>query len=370
MRWGHVPGLRPLPPTPGLGQNSEYSDETGEGFVLLVRINNQQIGAPEIHQPDAIYPEPEKLLADPLLKTAYDLLRAPQCLLPRSDRGDHWAGGWSLGLPPGISQCQWPLSESLGYPLRHAFTLYLPREYRTQGEDYVALSVFVDDQYEELPSSSAIEAFFASELLDQPPGDEALIPFWQHRRARHPMRFDMTDILGTQYAAIWLTQAEFEGDICSAPTLEGNPLLGMPPGWFLQSYAEYLFDNKVRNPATPPFGWLPSSGSAAGIDTAFAIRAQVRVGDPNVGKPPREREDDCKDSGYVPAFSGEQSEALGLAQLDGRNHLGGTMFPIQSYPAFGPFYLEFEERFFGGFNFGSGNAQLDLTKMELDWACG
>ncbi|MFF7065985.1 hypothetical protein [Pseudomonas sp. NPDC008258] len=363
------PGLRLLPPTPELGQQSEYSDRTGEGFVLLARVSNQKVGALEIHQPGAIYPEPEKLLADPHLKTAYDLLRAPQYLLPKSGRGEHWSGGWSLGLPPGITQRQWPLSESLGYPLRHAFTLYLPREYRTQGEDYVALSVFVDDQYEELPSSSAIEAYFASELLDQPPGDGALIPFWQHRQARHPMRFDMTDILGTQYAGIWLTQAEFEGDICPVPTLEGNPLLGKPPGWLHLSYAEYLFDNKVRNPATPAFGWLPGSGPAAGIDTAFAIRAQVREGDPNVGKPPREREDDCKDSGYVPAFSGEQSEGLGLVQLGGRNHLGGTMFPVQSYPAFGPFYLEFEEHF-GGFNFGSGNAQLDLTKMEMDWACG
>lgn len=363
------PGLRPLPPTPELGQWSEYLDETGEGFALLVRIANQHIGALEISQANAIYPEPEKLLADPHLKTAYDLLRAPQCLLPRSGRGEHWSGGWSLGLPPGITQHQWPLSKRIGYPLRHAFTLQLPREYRTQGEDYVALSVFVDDQYEELPPTPAIDAFFASEGSHQPPGDDALVPFWQHRRARHPMQFDMTDILGTQYAAIWLSQAEFEGDICPVPTLAGNPLLGQPPGWLQQSYAEYLADNRVRNPATPAFDWLPGEGPAAGIDTAFAIRAQVREGDPNVGKPPREREDECKDSGYIPAFSGEQSEALGLAQLDGRNHLGGTMFPIQNYPVFGPFYLEFEEHF-GGFNFGSGNAQLDLSRMELDWACG
>jgi len=312
---------------------------------------------------------PMHLLADPHLKTAYDLLRAPQCLLPRSGRGEQWSGGWSLGLPPGITQHQWPLSESLGYPLRHAFTLQLPREYRTRGEDYVAISVFVDDQFEELPSSPVIEAYFASELSVQPPGDEALLPFWQHRRARHPMQFDMTDILGAQYAAIWLTQAEFAGDICPAPMLQGNPLLGQSPGWLEQSYIEYLAYCKVRNPGSPAFDWLPGEGLAAGIDTAFPIRAQVREGDPNVGKPPRDWEDDCKASGYVPAYSGEQSEALGLAQLGGRNHLGGTMFPIQSYPEFGPFYLEFEENF-GGFNFGGGNAQLDLVKMELDWACG
>ncbi|MFJ4345457.1 hypothetical protein [Pseudomonas sp. NPDC089401] len=303
------------------------------------------------------------------LSTAYDLLRDPQCPLPGSARGEQWAGGWSLGLPPGITPHQWPLSESLGYPLRHAFTLYLPPEYRTQGEGYVALSVFVDDQFEELSSSPEIEAFFASELSDQPPGDEALTPFWQHRRARHPMQFDMSDILGTQYAAIWLTQAEFEGGICPVPRLEGNPLLGPAPVWLDQSYAEYLPYDKVRNPGSPAFDWLAGDGPAAGIDTAFAIRAQVREGDPNVGKTPGESDEDCKESGYVPAFGGEQSEALGLTQFHGRNHLGGTMFPIQSYPAFGPLYLEFEENF-GGFNFGGGNAQLDLVRMEMDWACG
>lgn len=361
------PGLHPLPHTPELGEWSEYTDATREGFVLLVRILDQHIGALEISQPNALYPEPEKLLADPHLKTAYDLLRAPQCLLPKTGRGEHWSGGWSLGLPPGITPRQWPLSGRIGYPLRHAFTLHLPREYRTQGDEYVALSVFVDDQYEELPSSAAIEAFFASELSDQPPGDEVLMPFWEHRRARHPMRFDMTDLLGTRYAALWLTRVEFEGAICPVPRLEGNPLLGQAPAWLDQSYAEYLAYNKVRNPATPAFDWLPGDGLAAGLDTAFAIRTQVREGDPNVGKPPREYEEDCKDSGYIPAFSGEQSEAL--TQFDGRNHLGGTMFPIQNYPEFGPFYLEFEEHF-GGFNFGSGNAQLDLAEMKLDWACG
>ncbi|MEJ5865961.1 DUF7256 domain-containing protein [Pseudomonas farsensis] len=362
------PTLRPLPHHPELGEWSEYADQTSEGFDLLVRIIGQHIGALQLSQPDAVYPEPEKLLADPHLNTAYDLLRAPQCLQPKSACGVQWPGGWSLGLPPGISQQQWPLSKHYGYPLRHAFTLKIPVQYRVQGEEYVALSLFVDDQFEELSSSAAVEAFFASDLSDEPVRDPALLPFWEHRRARHPMRFDMVDILGTQYAAIWLTEAQFNGDICQPPALADNPLLGPPPGWLQQSYAQYLGYDKVRNPGAPAFDWLPGDGPAAGIDSAFAISAQLREGDPNVGKPPREWEDDCKDSGYVPAFT-EQGNALGLSQFDGRNHLGGTMFPIQSYPQFSPFYLEFEEHF-GGFNFGSGNAQLDLLKMELDWACG
>lgn len=56
------------------------------------------------------------------------------------------------------------------------------------------------------------------------------------------------------------------------------------------------------------------------------------------------------------------------AKTLGRCHLGGTMFPIQHPPAMGGRYIEFEE-YFGNFNFGSGNAQLDLRTFSFDWAC-
>lgn len=51
------------------------------------------------------------------------------------------------------------------------------------------------------------------------------------------------------------------------------------------------------------------------------------------------------------------------------NHIGGTMRPAQAAPNFSPYYIEFEE-YFGGYNFGSGNAQLDFRDMKFDWACG
>ena len=51
------------------------------------------------------------------------------------------------------------------------------------------------------------------------------------------------------------------------------------------------------------------------------------------------------------------------------NHLGGTMRPCQAVPEMSPFYIEFEE-YFGGYNFGTGNAQLDFKDMKFDWACG
>ncbi len=46
------------------------------------------------------------------------------------------------------------------------------------------------------------------------------------------------------------------------------------------------------------------------------------------------------------------------------------MFPVQGFPEFSPYYLDFSE-YFGGFNFGGdGNCQIDLQAMKLDWACG
>ncbi|MET0173340.1 MAG: hypothetical protein ABW206_13155, partial [Agrobacterium vaccinii] len=50
-------------------------------------------------------------------------------------------------------------------------------------------------------------------------------------------------------------------------------------------------------------------------------------------------------------------------------HIGGTMRPVQNIPAFSPYYVEFDE-YFGGYNFGGGNAQLDFRDMKFDWACG
>ena len=45
------------------------------------------------------------------------------------------------------------------------------------------------------------------------------------------------------------------------------------------------------------------------------------------------------------------------------------MRPCQAVPEMSPFYIEFEE-YFGGYNFGGGNAQLDFGGMKFDWACG
>jgi hypothetical protein len=100
---------------------------------------------------------------------------------------------------------------------------------------------------------------------------------------------------------------------------------------------------------------------------AYGIAIGVRDGDPNVGKAPRDHLLHKHELGDYVAPFGNISERL--QALSGRNHLGGTMFPSQWTPKFSPTYLEIEEHF-GGFNFGGGNAQLDLATMEFEWACG
>ncbi|WP_028694070.1 DUF7256 domain-containing protein [Pseudomonas cremoricolorata] len=359
------PLLEPLPSSPDdPGELLRCHMHTAEGHDLTVMFFDGVLTAVQISRPGAVYPAPPKLLADPSLTCAYDLLRAPHSHLPHSARGAEWAGGWSLGLPPGISTAQWPLSHSMGHPLRHAFTLWLAPQYRTQGQDYVALSLFVDDQYEELPDCAEVQAFFAAPLPAQAPDDPTLLALWQHRQGRHPRQFDMSDILGTHYAALWLTQAEFDAGLCQPPRLPAAPWLGDEPQWLEQDYVTYFHGLQVRNPGQPALACAPGTG----LESAFAIRAVLREDDPNIGKPPREWPDECVDSGYIIAFS-EEGQAQGLERFFASNHLGGTMMPQQAYPAFGPRYLECEEDF-GGFNFGGGNAQLDLASMELDWACG
>lgn len=346
---------------------SRYWDVTGDGHRLNVGVQDGVVRSIELSQALPVYRERELPVADPSLTRAFDLKLDPQQVLPMRARGTEWAGGWALGLPPGITPQQWPLSPVYGYPLRHAFTLHLPPEYRAQGQHLVGLSLFVDAQFEELDASDEISAFFDAPLSPEAPTDEAFLPFWQHLKARHPHQRDMEDDLGTRFTAIWLTQEEFDAQLCLPPPLD-SAHLDDSPGWMTQSYADCLPDSWLytRDEAISLDG--AEVGCVSGVSIALPIRSAVRNNDPNVGKPPREWKRQCEASGYIPAYSDKGIE-LDLGRWTELAHLGGTMVPNQGYPDFGPYYLEFEEAF-GGFNFGGGNAQLDLEKMQLDWACG
>lgn len=109
-----------------------------------------------------------------------------------------------------------------------------------------------------------------------------------------------------------------------------------------------------------------------------ALKLVPRRQDPNAGKAPEELWDDGpSESGYQRFFYWQDGriEAANYREHDwarghAPNHVGGTMRPVQGVPeGFGPFYIGFEEQL-GGFNFGTGNAQLDFRNMRFDWACG
>lgn len=365
------PRLTALPEDPDTTEAgwTRYGFISDGGMKVTANVSTQDntVRSVRLDNPGAVYCEPALPVFDPTLTNAFDLELGPQRILPRVDRGDEWSGGWTLGLPPGISSAQWPLSASNGQPLRHAFTLHLPPEYRVKGEQWVALCMFVDDQQEELSHVEEIAAFFDSPLAMTPPDDSNLLPFWHYRHAKHPHSRTMEDILGTQYCAIWLTQQEFEGEL-SLPPKSLSTLLEDPPGWIEKDYASYFHDSWLytRSGDDP----IPGAGigGAANPSVALPINAVIRADDPNVGRSPREWESECAISGYIEAFS-DLGQELNLSRWDSVAHLGGTMLPQQGYPEFGPYYLEFEEGF-GGFNFGCGNAQLDLEQMKIDWACG
>jgi hypothetical protein len=139
--------------------------------------------------------------------------------------------GWCFGLPPGISPERWPLDTTNGYPLMHGFTIRLPEDYRLHGPDLVALSFFATapDHNDGGPTINAeIEALIGA-ANPEPPSDPDLRPFWEAERRRHPRLHRMTDILGCCYAAILLTEEEFDGPLCEPPRWRGNRVLDRVP---------------------------------------------------------------------------------------------------------------------------------------------
>lgn len=288
--------------------------------------------------------------------------------------------GWCFGLPPGIGQEQWPLDPNTGYPLMHGFTLLLPDDYRVHGPEHVALSFFAlaIDHFEE--SNDALQAFFKTPG-EQAPEDSELLPFWQAKQSEHPRLYRMEDILGGAYAVILLTQAEFDGPLCEPPRFHGNRLLSaLPvPRWLEIGAAGAFCGNGDHPDFSAPIETsyiLKQLGEVPANELTFnrALRWSARSSDPNAGKSPREGRA-AQETGYTSFFYWQEGEIKtenyrihDWAQGHQRNHIGGTMRPIQGVPEFSPCYIGFEEEL-GGYNFGGGNAQLDILEMKFDWAC-
>jgi hypothetical protein len=302
---------------------------------------------------------------------AYDIEVLPRAF-DLSDTNDR---GWCFGLPPGITPEQWPLDPANGYPLQHGFTLLLPEDYRCHGPDIVAVSFFASaiDHNDGGPLIEVPEIGEAMAAADAP-SDPDLRPFWQAAQTAHPRLHRMEDILGIAFAAILLTQDEFDGPLCQPPRLTGNKYLdALPaPKWMAvgsaAAYWEFAGNMRV---VQDTFGKKPSDDLAENR----VIHWTPRDADPNGGRAPYD-EFQHEPTDYVqPFFSATNADGkdqyqehewvAGLAA----NHIGGTMMPSQAVPEFSPYYIEFEE-VFGGYNFGGGNAQLDVRDMKFDWACG
>lgn len=305
-------------------------------------------------------------------------------VLPRSaDRRNTQNHGWCFGLPPGIAPEQWPLDANNGYPLMHGFTLRLPEDYRVHGPEIVAVSFFAtapDHNDGGAARTDAIRAAITTAADVPAPADPDLLPFWRAERGRHPRMRRMTDILELSYAAILLTEAEFQGPLRRPPAPAPSGLLARiaPPGWLTNGSA-WSYWNGVFSPSLDlpkeQYGFYRLLGELPAKDVAYdrGLAWTPRAADPNAGAPPRDEYAPDK-TGYRQWYyyvdgkvAPENFREHDWAKGHKPNHIGGTMRPSQNVPAMSPFYVEFEESF-GGYNFGGGNAQLDFGGMTFDWA--
>ena len=292
---------------------------------------------------------------------AYDLTIA-HVPVDRSNPDHH---GWCYGFPPGIAATEWPVDSNSGYPLMHGFTLRLPEDHRVHGPEIVALSFFA--LAPEHNDGMAEEGVRAGALLeehpDSPPSDPDLATMWQHLRNEHPRLHRMEDILGCEYAVILLTEEEYQGEFCPVPTYFNGEAFAQVtrPSWV---------DRGKPSDRRDPGGFIMGKLGAApheSADFSRAVLCKARAHDPNAGIQAEEFPDD--DADYTSPFDKETYERLDWAKDFSAEHIGGTMFPVQGVPDVGPHYIGFEE-YFGDYNFGGGNAQLDFKHMKFDWACG
>lgn len=115
-------------------------------------------------------------------------------------------------------------------------------------------------------------------------------------------------------------------------------------------------------------GTIPEQSLAFNL----AISCEPRAFDPNAGISPSERNDTEYQSIHYFSKDAEgksKCEPLQWHSAHLPDHLGGSMALVQPIPdGMSPYYIEFEE-YFGGYNFGTGNAWLDFKNMKFDFSC-
>lgn len=296
-------------------------------------------------------------------------------------REDENVQGWCFGLPPGISSEQWPLDPNSGYPLMHGFTLKIPEDWRDELSGLYAVSFFAIPPDHNDGGPETTEGLY--DIIKSPPAelanDHKLSLFWAQAKQQHPKLHRMEDILGCEYAIIPLTEQEYRGSFTQPPLQfllqVANLLEAAKPEW-LEQGAAYAFGRPDSQRPELPF-LKTYIGKAMGrvpqrnIEEHFPFYLEERP-DPNAGKQPEEPwEGEIAENGYEIPFKADDGsyEIKEWAKDMAANHLGGTMRPVQGYPDVSAYYIEFEE-YFGGYNFGGGNAQLCLKTYLFDWACG
>jgi hypothetical protein len=218
------------------------------------------------------------------------------------------------------------------------------------------------------------EAIQAAMVGAAAPADPRYLPFWTAVRSSHRRLSRMIDdVFEYSYAVILLTEAELDGPLCRPPDTTAARALSRyaAPSWLETGSGRVFFDSLVgdshRNSVLKIFGRVPE----ARLDWSRGLRWSPRANDPNAGKAPQDPFTGDKTAGYQQPYDreGENFREHAWSAEHAPNHIGGTMKPVQRTPRFSPFYIEFEE-YLGGYNFGTGNCQLDFLDMKLDWACG
>lgn len=324
--------------------------DLGGGGTLHVQVAHGRVTDLTAENTAAVYPS--HVFPIPRPQSSFNLKVLPG-MQPRDAEAPD---GWCCGLPRGITQAQWPLSNATGHPMEHHFTVRVPEAYRVKGPQFVALAVFSETSTESQQSdkiSHLMNRIFDGRGL--PVAVETdLQPFLHHLRNRHPMEVRSKDLLYQTFAMIWLTQEEFTGPICLPPAPVSNAANAMcePPIWEEETTSQrYDPEGETR---TDKWGlWR------------FAVNEVTD--DPNTGRIPVDEFDTCGNiDGYIARHTNAWDDLDIEVDYDDM-HFGGTASPAQAMPEVGPFYLEVEDEV-GAINFGGGNGHIDLVSGYIDWA--
>ena len=234
--------------------------------------------------------------------------------------------------------------------------------------------MFADQQYDEPSEVETIAEYLAADT-SEPPSDPDLLPFWRYKRSRHAREFRMQDVIGHNFAAIWLTEEEFRGRSQPAAARRQWPA---PRQSAADLASKKAWPNSIRLPDRQlqrhrgdirqilvPVVWTGTRNRAP------------RLRHRDVGT---HRRSQCGTAAARPSAAQGRTRRLHRTLWQAGGALRASIFlrpqPSRRHHVSLPVDaaiqrdLSRDREHSGGFNFGGGNAQLDLETMAFDWACG